>query len=153
MQALSSSTGPHWIQIRGIGMQRRTSDATREVSPVEVRLQLGSREGQARPVEMAERLVVVLKPGNSGGAKGPQFRDNAGSSKGPGYWREPNTPKRSGAVGSVARDREESLGHERPVCLSVTPCPRAGCGKSACPVRRAGSGNGAWWRYCGTQRG
>jgi len=26
----------------------------------------------------------------------------------------------------------------------VNPCPRAGCGKSARPVRRAGSGNGAW---------
>ena len=97
--------------------------------------QLGSREGQARPVEMAERLVVVLKPGNSGGAKGPQFRDNAGSSKGPGHWRKPNNPIRSGAVGGVARDREESLGHERLVCLSVLPCPRAGCGRSACPVR------------------
>jgi len=100
-----------------------------------VRLQLGSCEGQARPVEMAERLVVVLKPGNSGGAKGPQFRDNAGSSKGPGHWRKPNNPIRSGAVGGVARDREESLGHERLVCLSVLPCPRAGCGKSARPVR------------------
>ena len=52
---------------------------------MEVRLQLGSREGQARPVEMAERLVVAVKPGNSGGAKGPQFKDNAGSSKGPGH--------------------------------------------------------------------
>lgn len=60
----------------GIGMQRRTSDATREVSPVEgFALQLGSREGQARPVEMAERLVVadpkrVPEPGNSGGCEG-----------------------------------------------------------------------------------
>src|SRR6202790_5067177 len=26
---------------------------------------------------------------------------------------------------------------------SVRSCPRAGCGKSACPVRRAGCGNGA----------
>src|SRR5207245_11671218 len=24
----------------------------------------------------------------------------------------------------------------------MRPCPRAGCGKSACPVRRAGRGNG-----------
>ena len=55
----------------GIGMQRRTSDATREVSPVEgFAFQLGSREGQARPVEMAERLVVPKKPGNSGGWEG-----------------------------------------------------------------------------------
>lgn len=55
----------------GIGMQCRTSDATREVSPVEARLQLGSREGQARPVEMAERLVVATKRSNFRGAKGP----------------------------------------------------------------------------------
>ena len=67
----------------GIGMQRRTSDATREVSPVEgFAFPLGSREGQARPVEMAERLVVAVKPGNSGGAKGPQFMDSAGRSEG-----------------------------------------------------------------------
>ena len=39
-------------------------------------------EGQARPMEMAERPVVVLKPGNSGGAKGPQFMDRAGRSEG-----------------------------------------------------------------------
>lgn len=38
-------------------------------------LQLDSREGQARPFfGVAERPVVVRKPGNSGGAKGPQFR-------------------------------------------------------------------------------
>ena len=67
----------------GIGMQRRTSDATREVSPVEgFAFQLGSREGQARPVEMAERLVVAVKPGNSGGGKGPQFMESAGRSEG-----------------------------------------------------------------------
>ena len=86
MQALPSSTGPHWIQIRGIGMQRRTSDESKgSLAGGGFAFQLGSREGQARPVEMAERLVVVLKPGNSGGAKGPQFKDNAGSSKGPGH--------------------------------------------------------------------
>ena len=44
--------------------------------------QLGSREGQARPVEMAERPVVAKKPGNSGGAKGPQFMDSARRSEG-----------------------------------------------------------------------
>ena len=32
-----------------------------------------AREGQAGPRRMAERPVVVMKPGNSGGAKGPQF--------------------------------------------------------------------------------
>lgn len=42
-----------------------------------------SREGQAGPVEVAERFVVVWKPGNAGGAKGPQFQESAGSSAGP----------------------------------------------------------------------
>ena len=32
------------------------------------------REGQAGPLRVAERPVVVKKPGNSGGAKGPWFR-------------------------------------------------------------------------------
>ena len=36
--------------------------------------QPASREGQAGRREMAERLVIALKPGNAGGAKGPQFK-------------------------------------------------------------------------------
>jgi len=47
-------------------------NATRETLSVRVRdPQLDSREGQAGPVRVAERPVVVMKPGNSGGAKGP----------------------------------------------------------------------------------
>ena len=33
-----------------------------------------AREGQAGPRGVAEGFVVALKPGNSGGAKGPQFK-------------------------------------------------------------------------------
>ena len=40
-------------------------------------LQPDAREGQAGPCRVAERLVVPLKPGNAGGGKGPQFKDNA----------------------------------------------------------------------------
>ena len=40
-------------------------------------LQRDAREGQARPRRVTERLVVPLKPGNAGGGKGPQFKDNA----------------------------------------------------------------------------
>ena len=40
-------------------------------------LQRDAREGQARPRGVAERLAVPLKPGNVGGGKGPQFKDNA----------------------------------------------------------------------------
>src|SRR5882762_10968790 len=45
-----------------------------------------AREGQAgRPGE-AERFAVPMKPGNSGGGKGPQFKTNAIRSEGPGDW-------------------------------------------------------------------
>jgi len=37
-------------------------------------LQTDAREGQAVPPGMAERPVVAMKPGNAGGAKGPQFQ-------------------------------------------------------------------------------
>ena len=40
-------------------------------------LQLDAREGQAGPDRVAERIVVPTKPGNAGGGKGPQFKDNA----------------------------------------------------------------------------
>jgi hypothetical protein len=46
--------------------------ATRETLLVRARdSQPDSREGQTGPVRVAERPVVVMKPGNSGGAKGP----------------------------------------------------------------------------------
>ena len=58
-------------------------------------------------VQVTERFVVAWKPGNAGGAKEPQFKDNAGSNKGPGYWRKPTTRTRPGVAKRVARDREE----------------------------------------------
>ena len=36
--------------------------------------QLDAREGQVRRFEVAERSVVLMKPGNAGGGKGPQFK-------------------------------------------------------------------------------
>ena len=33
-----------------------------------------AREGQAGPSGVADRLVVAMKPGNSGGAKEPEFK-------------------------------------------------------------------------------
>src|SRR5499427_3642078 len=45
-----------------------------------------AREGQAgRPGE-AERFIVLMKPDNAGGGKGPQFKTNARRSEGPGDW-------------------------------------------------------------------
>ena len=34
-------------------------------------------DGQAERPGVTERLVVLLKPGNAGGGKGPQFKTNA----------------------------------------------------------------------------
>src|ERR1017187_4578493 len=39
------------------------------------------RESQAGPYGVAERLVVPMKPGNSGGGKGPQLKTNATSNE------------------------------------------------------------------------
>ena len=36
-------------------------------------------DGQRRRVGMAERLVVLMKPGNAGGGKEPQFKTDVGS--------------------------------------------------------------------------
>ena len=48
--------------------------------------QLAARESQAGPYGVTERLVVLMKPGNAGGGKGPQFKTNAASGEGPGDW-------------------------------------------------------------------
>jgi hypothetical protein len=63
------------------------SDATREVPAVIAVDQLATRERQAGPFGMAERLAVPTKPGNSGGGKEPQLKGNARSDKGPRDWR------------------------------------------------------------------
>jgi hypothetical protein len=49
--------------------------------------QLATRERQAGPFGMTERLVVLMKPGNSGRRKEPQLKGNARSDKGPRDWR------------------------------------------------------------------
>src|SRR5467141_4267484 len=48
--------------------------------------QLEAREGQAGRPGVAERFVVLMKPGNAGGGKGPQFKTDAISGEGPGDW-------------------------------------------------------------------
>jgi len=49
--------------------------------------QLAARERKAGLTGMAERLAVPLKPGNSGGGKGPQLKADARSDEGTGEWR------------------------------------------------------------------
>jgi hypothetical protein len=49
--------------------------------------QLAPRERQAGLYGVAERLIVLTKPGNSGGGKGPQLKADARSDDGTGDWR------------------------------------------------------------------
>ena len=51
---------------------------------IAVKDQLTTRERQARPCGVAERFVVPMKPGNSGGGKGPQLKTDARSNEGHG---------------------------------------------------------------------
>jgi len=50
-----------------------------------------AREGQAGRLGVAERFVVPLKLGNSGGGKGPQFKADAIRREGPGDWEPINS--------------------------------------------------------------
>src|SRR5450432_2606155 len=53
---------------------------TRETPAVVARdHQPDAREGQAGPCGVTDRPVVVMKPGNAGGAKGPEFKVNVRS--------------------------------------------------------------------------
>ena len=71
---------------------REETNATQETLAVAARdRQPDSREGQAGLYGVAERFVVAWKPGNAGGVKEPQFKDNAGNNEGPGHWRKPTT--------------------------------------------------------------
>src|SRR6478672_766198 len=64
----------------GDGMSAQESNATRE-APLggEWVHQPDAREGRSGPAGVTERLVVPLKPGNSGGGKEPQLKVSAGS--------------------------------------------------------------------------
>jgi hypothetical protein len=48
---------------------------------------LATRERPAGLTGMAERLVVLTKPGNSGGGKGPQLKADVRSDDRKGDWR------------------------------------------------------------------
>ena len=89
--------------------------------------QLATRERPAGLTGMAERLVVLTKPGNSGGGKGPQLKADARSDDG----REiGDKPDNSQVVFRSCRQR-----HRQWLQPLRESSPRAGCGKSARPVR------------------
>jgi hypothetical protein len=79
------------IELAGVmamACTHRRPDATREAPAVIIiKDQLATRERQAGPYGVAERPAVPLKPGNSGGGKGPSLKTNARSNKGSRDWR------------------------------------------------------------------
>ena len=94
----------------------------------------GNPRGPGPVASVAERLVVALKPGNAGGAKGPHFGHVDGRDKGIAIGfglatqKNPSVPEatlRSGEGCAARRDRGPDGEARR----------RAGCGKSARPVR------------------
>src|ERR1700704_4111732 len=115
-------------------MYTRKAYATRE-APRRGRSddQLEAREGQAGRTGVAERFVVPLKPGNSGGGKGPQFRTDAIRGDGPGDWATYQLRK----VFRNCRWRCTRKQRQKPAIAS-TPCTT----RSA--VRTSGTKRDAW---------
>src|ERR1700693_2996201 len=69
--------------------------------------QLATRESQAGPSGVTERLAVLMKPGNAGGGKGPQLKGNARSNEGRGIDDESSNPRKCSEVADgVARESE-----------------------------------------------
>src|SRR5499425_473013 len=65
------------------------------------------RERQAGPFGVTERPVLLMRPGNAGGGKGPQLKGNARSDEDGGIGVEPNNPsKRSEVADGVARQSD-----------------------------------------------
>src|SRR5260370_26862292 len=69
----------------GDGKQAKlTSSNTGSPSGDRSRDQLTTRERQVRRYGVAERSVLLMKPGNAGGGKVPQLKTNARSNQGHG---------------------------------------------------------------------
>lgn len=85
----------------------------------EAKSQPDSREGQAGPLGVADGYVVPGKPGNSGGGKGPEFKEVARRGKGQGEWRKPvNLPtQRSRSEGG---DPPSPTGHTEVLGASLS---------------------------------
>ena len=101
------------------------------------------REEQAGPRGVADRLVVPLRPGNSGGGKEPDFWRVTGRDQESGDWHCLSTPLSDSAVteGTLfIREDSVALGVTTKIkaacCVLMSEASRrAGCGKSASPVR------------------
>jgi hypothetical protein len=91
---------------RGIGggMYTRKAYATREAQGEVSDDQPNARKGQVGRRGVAERFVVPLRPGYSGGGKGPQFKTDATSGEGFGDWATYHSENCSETAEGVARE-------------------------------------------------
>jgi hypothetical protein len=98
------------------------------------REQPDAREGQAGPPGESERFIVPARPVKAGGGKGPQFQVNGRRSDRQESGFGPNTSdkrwRNSRDVACLSEEGPRPLVGDR-----MIPGPRAGCGKSARPVR------------------
>ncbi len=100
------------------------------------------REEQAGPSGVADRLVLPLMPGNSGGGKEPDFWRVTGRDQESGDWLCLSTPLSDSAVTEgtlLTREDIDALGvttEIKATCrvLVSEASRKAGCGKSARPV-------------------
>ena len=131
-------------------------------------------DGQAGRSGVAERSVVLLKLGNAGGGKGPQFKAGAESGDAqeigvtlrnsgnvqelqkaphaeakerPGIQSGERMSAQVAALAVAWRTTVQEYNRDSPILLLLdrlratfrgrrhASCPRAGCGRSACPVR------------------
>ena len=122
---------------------KKNRQATREASTKRGRgSQLELREEQARSFEVADRLVVLMTPGNAGRGKEPDFWRVPGRVQQPGDWLCLSTPLKGWEVtertlpviedGNVVGVTTDA---ERNHCVLASEASReAGCGQSARPV-------------------
>src|SRR5215469_18503794 len=105
----TSSIGPAGIM--AMACRQRRPEATRETPAVIVinKDQPAARERQAGPFGVTERPVLLMKPGNAGGRKGPQLKGNARSDEDGGIGVESINPRKCSEVADgVARQSEGS---------------------------------------------
>src|SRR5271166_5078042 len=112
------------------GTRRNTGSPSGDRS----RDQLATRESQAGPFGVAERLGVPRKPGNSGGGKGPQLKGNARSDEDGGIDDESSNPRKCSEVADgVARESEgiAQLSFLCPIRQGPVQFDKRGCGNVA----------------------
>ena len=78
-----------------------------------------AREGQAGRCGVAERSVVLVKPGNAGGGKGPWFETSAGSEHGQEIAQAINSANVRRLMDGVTRESEGGM--ERELVVLAAP--------------------------------